>query len=67
MARILLAVLAHIVPCLDAGPGTYTRLRQETDCNGVALGRAAQNAGVLGETIAALLDGGEPSANCVPG
>ncbi|MEV6960209.1 hypothetical protein AB0M97_13600 [Streptomyces sp. NPDC051207] len=43
-------------------PGTYTRMRQAADWNGVALGRAAQDAGMLAETIAELLDDAESRA-----
>ncbi|MEU9558716.1 triose-phosphate isomerase [Streptomyces fumanus] len=38
-------------------PGTYSRLRQAADWDGVALGRAARDPGVLAETVAELLDG----------
>jgi triosephosphate isomerase len=43
-------------------PGTYTRLRQAADWDGVALGRAAQDAGILAETVAELLDESENRA-----
>jgi triosephosphate isomerase len=43
-------------------PGTYTRLRQTADWDGVALGRVAQDPGVLAETTAELLDDAETRA-----
>ncbi|MFE0800407.1 triose-phosphate isomerase [Streptomyces sp. NPDC058812] len=43
-------------------PGTYTRLRQAGHWDGVALGRVAQDAGMLAETIAELLDDAENRA-----
>jgi triosephosphate isomerase len=43
-------------------PGTYTRLRRAADWDGVALGRVAQELGVLAETAAELLDDAETRA-----
>ncbi|MEU0851473.1 triose-phosphate isomerase family protein [Streptomyces flaveolus] len=43
-------------------PGIYSRLRQVADWDGVALGRVAQDAGVLAETVAELLDDTETRA-----